>query len=74
MENIIKKDIDKLDDYNCSDKPWGEVDITEDYITGKVLQMIVPNSPLNPSQIQGINNAIDYRTSLDISVIITIGK
>jgi len=50
----------------------GRIDI--DIVTGRQLQIVVPNVTLTPSQIQSINNAIEYGQQYGVTIIITIGR
>lgn len=74
LENTIRKDIDKLSEFNGLDKPWNGVNIKASDITGKQLQIVVPNTKLTEVQIQGINNAISYGKQKGIKIIITVGR
>ena len=71
LANRIKKDIDALFKFNG--KTWGGTEIEAASITGKQLRIVVPNTTLNSSQIQGINSAIQYANSKGIKILITIG-
>lgn len=71
LANRIKRDIDALFKFNG--KTWGGTDITAADITGKQLRIVVPNTTLNSSQVQGINSAIQYANSRGIKILITIG-
>ncbi len=71
LEKTIKKDIDKVANFDGAD--WNGVDIEASDITGRQLQIVVPNTTLSDAQIKAINNAIQYGKSKGVKVIITIG-
>ena len=72
LESIIKKDVDKLADF--SGRNWNGIKIKSSDISGRQLQIVVPDIELSNSQIEGINNAIDYANAKDIKIILTVGK
>ena len=72
LESIIKKDVDKLADF--SGRNWNGIKIKSSDISGRQLQIVVPDIELSNSQIESINNAIDYANAKDIKIILTVGK
>ena len=72
LENTIKKDIDKIFDFKPID--WGDVHLSDVDITGRQLQIIVPNTTLSQVQIDAINNAIQYGRDKNVNIIITVGR
>ncbi|SCY74894.1 RHS repeat-associated core domain-containing protein [Butyrivibrio sp. INlla14] len=72
LEYQIKKDVDSLNSY--SGGTWNGVDISSDVISGKQLQIVVPNVELTEAQIEAINNATAYANEKGIDIIITVGK
>ncbi|MEG0416676.1 MAG: hypothetical protein RR565_11140 [Erysipelothrix sp.] len=72
LENTIKKDIDKLAGYKGAN--WGGTNIKPNQITGKQLQIVIPNQAITQSQINSINSAIEYGNTNGIKIIITIGR
>jgi hypothetical protein len=72
LEYQIKKDVDALDAF--SGKKWNGIEISSSDITGKQLQIVVPDVEMSEGQIQSINNATRYANEKGIDIIITIGK
>ena len=72
LESIRKKDVDKLADF--SGRNWNGIKIKSSDISGRQLQIVVPDIELSNSQIESINNAIDYANAKDIKIILTVGK
>ena len=72
LETQIKKDVDKL--YNFQGRQWNGINIRAEDITGKQLQLVVPDVELSEVQIGAINNAIDYAENKNIDIIMTIVK
>ena len=72
LEGTIKKDIDKLKDFELVD--WGKSALAGQDITKRELNMVIPNRELLKSQIDVINNAIDYGKQNGVDIRITIGK
>lgn len=71
LEYVIKKDIDKITSF--SGRNWNGIKIKPSDISGKQLQLVVPNIDLSASQIEAINNSIKYAATKDIKIIITVG-
>ena len=71
MEYTIKSDINKLIKFKT--KKWnGHEVLTKDY-SYKCLEVVVPNVTLSESQINCINNAIEYAEKNNIIVKIIVG-
>ena len=68
LEYQIKKDIDALDAF--SGRKWNGFEISSSDITGKQLQIVVPDVELSGEQIQSINNATKYANEKGIDIII----
>lgn len=71
LEYVIKKDIDKITSF--SGRNWNGIKIKPSDISGKQLQLVVPNIDLSASQIEAINNSIKYAATKDIKIILTVG-
>jgi len=71
LERTIKKDIDKLADFELVD--WGGSYLEGRPINQRALQIVVPNVTMTDAQIQAINNAIEYAGDKGVEIIITIG-
>ena len=71
MEYTIKSDINKLIDFERGSK--NNIDVTPEDYSFKCLEVVVPNVTLNESQINCINNAIEYGKLNNIIVKITVG-
>ena len=72
LESAIRADIRKVANFN-GDR-FGDVRVRPNQITGRQLQIVVPDITLTIGQIQAINNAIEYAKRYGVEVIITIGK
>ena len=71
LEYTIKSDINKLIDFERDSK--NNIDVTPEDYSFKCLEVVVPNVTLNESQINCINNAIEYGKLNNIIVKITVG-
>ena len=71
LEYTIKSDINKLIDFERGSK--NNIDVTPEDYSFKCLEVVVPNVTLNESQINCINNAIEYGKLNNIIVKITVG-
>ena len=71
MEYTIKSDINKLIDFERGSK--NNIDVTPEDYSFKCLEVVVPNVTLNESQINCINNAIEYGKLNNIIVKIIVG-
>ncbi len=56
-----------------SGRNWNGIKIKPSDISGKQLQLVVPNIDLSASQIEAINNSIKYAATKDIKIILTVG-
>ena len=72
LEYQIKKDVDTLDSF--SGRTWNGIEISSSDITGKQLQIVVPETEISEGQIQAINYATEYANEKGIDIIITVGK
>ena len=71
LEYAIKSDINKL--INFEKGGMNGTEITPDDYSFKCLEVVVPNVKLNESQINCINNAIEYGKLNNIIVKIIVG-
>ena len=71
LEYAIKSDINKL--IKFEGKEWNKTRITPDMYSNKCLEVVVPNVTLSESQINCINNAIEYGKLNNIIVKIIVG-
>ena len=71
LEYTIKSDINKLIDFERASK--NNIDVTPEDYSFKCLEVVVPNVTLNESQINCINNAIEYGKLNNIIVKIIVG-
>ncbi|MEB3072969.1 T7SS effector LXG polymorphic toxin [Parvimonas sp. C2] len=71
LEYTIKSDINKLIDFERGSK--NNIDVTPEDYSFKCLEVVVPNVTLNESQINCINNAIEYGKLNNIIVKIIVG-
>ncbi|MCL2427549.1 MAG: hypothetical protein FWD05_14580, partial [Oscillospiraceae bacterium] len=75
LESTIRTDINKVAGFQGADRTAsGGIEIRSADITGRQLQVVVPNAPISNSQVQAINNAITHGQSRGVNVIITIGR
>ena len=71
LEYAIKSDINKL--IKFEGKEWNKTRITPHMYSNKCLEVVVPNVTLSESQINCINNAIEYGKLNNIIVKIIVG-
>ena len=71
MEYAIKSDINKL--IKFKEATWNGNKISPEKYSYKCLEVVVPNVTLNESQINCINNAIEYGKLNNIIVKIIVG-
>ena len=74
LENVIIRDIDSVANFQGTNRPIGGIEINASDITGRQLQVVVPDVPLSDVQIQAINNAIAHGNNNGVTVIITVGR
>ena len=72
LESSIKVDVCKIANFNgdC----FKGIRVRPNQITGRQLQIVVPNVTLSPDRIQAINNAVEYARHCGVEIIIMIGK
>ena len=71
LKSVIKKDINDLKDFELQN--WGDTRLGTKNISHRVLDIVVPNTELSKSQIDAINEAIEYGQTNGVKINIIVG-
>ncbi|QLB52797.1 hypothetical protein FFV08_09435 [Streptococcus sanguinis] len=71
LKSVVKQDINKLKDFELVN--WKGIELEGETITKRNLDIVVPNTKLSQSQIDGLNEAIAYGKENGVTVNIYVG-